>query len=138
MVRHYIKSTMSNKQYLNQKRSLDSINRVIQYIESHYQTDISLSELADLLRVNRFYFCRFFKEVTGSTPIEYLNNFRIHQAVSLMRRQPGYTITQVATLVGYNDSSYFARVFRNIMGESPSTYKARLDKELEVSAAAGI
>lgn len=138
MVRHYIRSTMSNKQYLNQKRSLDSINRVIQYIESHYQTDISLSELADLLRVNRFYFCRFFKEVTGSTPIEYLNNFRIHQAVSLMRRQPGYTITQVATLVGYNDSSYFARVFRNIMGESPSTYKARLDKELEVSAAAGI
>lgn len=139
MVRHHIESTMSNKQYLYKKRNLDSVNRVIQYIEGHYQTDISLSELAALLNVNRFYFCRFFKEVTGSTPIEYLNNFRTHQAVSLMRQQPGYTITQVATLVGYNDSSYFARVFKHVMGESPSTYKARVDKELEAPtvAAAG-
>ncbi len=134
MVRHHIESTISNKQYLYKKRNLDSVNRVIQYIEGHYQTDISLNELADLLNVNRFYFCRFFKEVTGSTPIEYLNNYRTHQAVSLMRRQPGYTITQVATLVGYNDSSYFARVFKRVMGESPSTYKARVDKELGVSA----
>ena len=135
MVRHHIESTISNKQYLYKKRNLDSVNRVIQYIEGHYQTDISLNELADLLNVNRFYFCRFFKEVTGSTPIEYLNNYRTHQAVSLMRRQPGYTITQVATLVGYNDSSYFARVFKRVMGESPSTYKARVDKELGIPAA---
>ena len=136
MVRYHIESTMSNKQYLYKKRNLDSVNRVIQYIASHYQSDISLSELADLLNVNRFYFCRFFKEVTGSTPVEYLNNFRTHQAVYLMRQQPGYTITQIATLVGYNDSSYFARVFRNVMGESPSTYKARVDKELELSTSA--
>ena len=135
MVRYHIQSTMSNKQYLYKKRNLDSINKVIHYIEEHYQTDISLNELAALLNVNRFYFCRFFKDVTGSTPIEYLNNFRTHQAVSLMREQPGYTITQVATLVGYNDSSYFARVFKTVMGESPSVYKARIDKELETADA---
>lgn len=135
MVRHHIGSTISNKQYLYKKRNLDSVNRVFQYIESHYQTDISLNELAALLNVNRFYFCRFFKEVTGSTPIEYLNNYRTHQAVSLMRQQPSYTITQVATLVGYNDSSYFARVFKHVMGESPSAYKARVDRELETAAA---
>ena len=129
MVRRHIQSTMSNKQFLYKKRNLDSINRVIHYIEENYQKDISLSELAELLNVNRFYFCRFFKEVTGATPIEYLNNFRTHQAVSMMREKPEYTITQVATQVGYNDSNYFARVFKSVMGESPSVYKTRLEKE---------
>lgn len=80
---------MSTKQFLYKKRNLDSINRVIHYIEENYQKDISLSELAELLNVNRFYFCRFFKEVTGATPIEYLNNFRTHQAVSMMPGEAG-------------------------------------------------
>ena len=69
MVRRHIQSTMSNKQFLYKKRNLDSINRVIHYVEENYQKDISLSELADLLNVDRFYFCRFFKEVTGATPL---------------------------------------------------------------------
>lgn len=134
MVRHHIQSTMSNKQFLYKNRNLNSINRVIEYIVANYQKDISLNELADLLNVNRFYFCRFFKEVTGSTPIEYINHFRTHQAIFMMREHPEFTITQIATHVGYNDSNYFARVFKTVTGESPSVYKARLDQE---SAQAG-
>ena len=52
----------------------------------------------------------------------------------MMREKPEYTITQVATQVGYNDSNYFARVFKSVMGESPSVYKSRLAKEAALNA----
>lgn len=126
MVRNHIQSTISNKQFLCKNRNLNNINKIIQYIEEHYQEDINLNELADYLGFNRFYFCRLFKEITGFTPVKYINNYRVHQAVSIMQQQPLLTITQIATLVGYNDSNYFARVFKNVTNEPPSIYMEKL------------
>lgn len=139
LVRRYIKSNLTNQQYASKNSNLLSINKVIRYIEANYAEMISLNDLASLLNVNRYYFCRFFKEITGTTPIEYINKYRIHQAISAMQDCPETTITQIATSVGYNDTNYFTKVFKSITNTSPSEYKRLLARQYsaEKAAAAG-
>jgi AraC-like DNA-binding protein/mannose-6-phosphate isomerase-like protein (cupin superfamily) len=131
MVRNHIQSTLSNRQFLFKNRNLNNINKIIEYIEQHYQEDINLNELSDYLGFNRFYFCRLFKDITGFTPVKYINNYRIHQAVSLMQSQSSMSITQIATQVGYNDSNYFTRVFREVTNDTPSVYINKLKQTVQ-------
>lgn len=128
LVRSYTKSTMTNRENTHKTKNVKKINKVIKYIESNYQKDIKLDELADLLNFNRYYFCRFFKETTGVTPMQYINDYRIHQAISMMTNSPELSITEIAMNCGYNDSNYFARVFRNVTGLTPSNYRVDLEK----------
>ena len=126
LIRSHIKSTMTNKENTHKTQNVQKINKVIKYIEENYQKDIKLDDMAKLLNFNRYYFCRFFKETTGVTPVQYINDFRVHQAISMMTHSPELPITDIALNCGYNDSNYFARVFRNITGSTPSNYKASL------------
>ncbi|HPT79310.1 MAG TPA: AraC family transcriptional regulator [Candidatus Atribacteria bacterium] len=123
LVRKYTRSTISNRQFVLKNRNIHNINKIMEYIEAHYQEDISIDELADLLNINKFYFCRLFKEITGFTPVKYINNFRVHQAIALIKQHPELSITDIATQVGYNNSNYFARVFKEVTNKSPSAFK---------------
>lgn len=127
MVRNHTKSTITSKEYQYQNRSLNNINKALQFIHKHYSENISLNDISDYIGFNRYYFCRLFKEITGLTAIKYLNNYRIHQALSLMQSQRELTITEIASLVGFNDSNYFTRVFKNVTNETPSEYMCRIE-----------
>lgn len=123
LVRKYTRSTISNRQFVFKNRNIHNINKIMQYIESHYQEDITIDQLASLLNINKYYFCRLFKEITGFTPVKYINNFRVHQAIALIKQHPELSITEIATQVGFNDSNYFARVFKDVTNKSPSTFR---------------
>lgn len=129
LVRRHICYTIPQKNYITKCHNLENINKVIEYIAANYQDNLTLEELANILCVNRFYFCRLFKEATGSTPVEYINQFRTHQAIILITEHPEYSITRVATSVGYNDSNYFSRVFKTATGESPTVFRANLVRD---------
>lgn len=126
LLRSYMKYTIPDKQNLHRTRNVHKINEIIKYVEEHYQDEISLDDMANILNFNRFYFCRFFKEITGVTPAEYVNNFRIHQAISLMSGCPEMSVTSIALKCGFNDPNYFSRTFRSITGHTPRSYKAKL------------
>lgn len=102
----------------------DRLKKVITYIQTHYQQPIKISELADLLPMSEGQFCRFFKSMTGQTPVDYMNSYRIHQAVELLR-QPEHKISDIAMDVGFGHISYFVRVFRKFMNCTPSEFRKK-------------
>lgn len=125
MLRNHIKSTITNKQYIYKNRNLENINKIIKYIEDRYNEDITLDELADFLNFNRYYFCRLFKGITGMSPVKFINNYRVHQAISLMQNST-LTISQISSQVGFNNSNYFTKVFSEVTNETPSSYLGKL------------
>ena len=84
----------------------------------HYSTCNQLDALAAQAGISKNYMCRIFKEHTGCTIIHYINQLRCYKAMSLIA--DGVSVTQAALQVGYSDYNYFSRVFKQIVGFSPS------------------
>ncbi|MFC7678469.1 helix-turn-helix domain-containing protein [Paenibacillus sp. GCM10028914] len=103
----------------------ERLKKVIAYIQTHYPQPIRLSELADLIPMSEGQFSRFFKSMTGQTPVDYMNSYRVRQAVELLR-QPEYKISDIAMDVGFGHISYFVRVFRKFMNCTPSEFRKKL------------
>ena len=101
---------------------LQKILPAIQYIDTHYTREISLNELAEIVRVTPAYFCRVFKQALNLTPIEYINRVRILKAESLLTETNTHII-DIAMEVGFGSIPYFNRVFRKINGIPPSEYR---------------
>ncbi len=107
------------------------LNRSITYIDSNYADNISLDDLAKEIGLSRFHTSRMFKNATGHTFKEYLNMRRLKAAKKLMRT-PELNISQVCYSVGFNDVSYFSRIFKKYEGMNPSTYRKQLNAEAGV------
>ncbi len=103
------------------KKSHKLIRDVKEYVQNHYDQEISLAEIADRLYVNRNYLSQLFKRVTGETFVNYLNRFRIEKAKELLREKH-YMVYEVSEMVGYQNPTYFSQVFKSITGVSPSEY----------------
>ena len=71
--------------------------------------------------------CRIFREYTGQTPIDRLNSTRIDNACKLLA-QKGVSVTEAALSVGFDDLSWFSRVFKKHKGVSPKEYRKRIDE----------
>ncbi len=98
-----------------------TVRQAMAYLHEHYAEPISRSELAGHLAVSDRYLTRCFHQELGITPVTYLNRYRILMSRELIERRI-FTITEVAQMVGFSDSNYFGRVFRQEMGISPSDY----------------
>lgn len=102
--------------------TVQALKRVLEYIEQHFQSEITLKTLSDVAAMNPNYFCVYFKRLTGSTPMEYLTLFRIeHAAVLLLGAD--ISVVQAALDSGYNDASYFIRMFKRHKGVTPKQYQ---------------
>ncbi len=95
----------------------------ILYIQHNYATDMTVTQLANHLSLNRTYFSTLFKEDTGVSPMEYLLNYRINRAVDLLLNSD-CNITDISQQCGFKSSSNFCVQFKNIIGYSPSQYRA--------------
>ena len=92
------------------------------YLDSHYDEDISLKKMASMYYVNSSYFSVSFKKVTGKNFNEYLTGLRIEQSKILLADK-NRKINQAAHAVGYDDCSYFGKTFRKITGLTPAEYQ---------------
>lgn len=112
------------------KKSLSRIKKVLFFIETKYMENISLEDMAKTIKMNEKYFCKFFKEITKKTPMEYLNHYRIECACEKIKFFDS-SITDVAYDCGFNDTSYFTKVFKKYnSGMTPREYsKLYLKKE---------
>jgi AraC-like DNA-binding protein/mannose-6-phosphate isomerase-like protein (cupin superfamily) len=99
-------------------RPVTQISEVLAYLESHYADPLTVEDLARVAGMSPTSLFRFFKEIMGRSPIDYLIHLRIDKAGQLLRRG-GLRVGEVSGAVGFNDSNYFARQFRRITGRSP-------------------
>ncbi|HHX36494.1 MAG TPA: helix-turn-helix domain-containing protein [Clostridiaceae bacterium] len=107
---------------LNEIRYHDMIYKSLQYIDANFQKPISLDDLANHVYLSKSYVSKLFKENVGCTFIEYLNKVRIEHSCDLLLTtdQP---ISEVALQSGFEDRSYFSKVFKRIMGLTPGQYR---------------
>jgi len=95
------------------------------YISNHQDEDVSLSQVAKAVNMSSFYFCKSFKKSTGMTFTDYLARVRIEKVKNLLLN-PHKRISEAAYECGFQTLSQFNRVFRKVAGESPSTYRRRV------------
>lgn len=98
------------------------LQKSIDYCHEHYAEQLTLSEIAGAAGLSESYFCRSFREYTGQPPIEYLNRIRIIRSCDYLEHTTK-KITEVAMLSGFNNISYYNRVFQRIMGMRPNEYR---------------
>ncbi len=102
---------------------LNQLRPVIDYIDSNYQRDLTLTELSGLIDLSPQYLCRLFKECLNLRPFEYLARKRIQQAKILLLEEK-YNINEISAKVGYNDCSYFCAVFKKHEMLSPAEFRS--------------
>lgn len=113
---------------LNSKRVVTrfEINCTLEYMHANYGLKLSLGDLALYAKMSKTHFSRVFKEETGQSVMDYLNDIRMEN-VKRMLMYSEKTITEIALDCGFQSSSYLSTSFQNRFGISPSAYKSKLE-----------
>lgn len=100
--------------------------KIMKYINTYYQNDISLSDVAAVVNLNPNYISQVFKKSTGTTFSHYLTNLRITNAQKLLRSTDD-SINEISVQSGFNDYFYFLKTFKKYTGYTPSEYRRNSD-----------
>lgn len=100
----------------------DTIYRIMEYVKSNYSRKITLEELAAYVYLSPSHISSLFRKETGQTISAYINHVRIEKSKFLLR-QAGIPLADIAVLCGFEDQSYFTRVFKKYTGISPRQYR---------------
>lgn len=92
------------------------------YIKEHLAEKISLDQAAEQVYLSKSYFCRIIKEELGCTFTEYVNRIRVDRSKSLLRNS-GMSIAEIACAVGFDDQSYYTRIFKKQVGVAPGKFR---------------
>ena len=115
----FLENTLSPKG----KDSLDKLKQVIEYIHENLAQPISLQTLAKICFMSPNYFCHYFKQEIGKTPISFINEYRIEKACEMLSESKA-PISDIALSVGFDNFSYFIRKFREYKGVTPNKYRS--------------
>ncbi|WP_430610142.1 AraC family transcriptional regulator [Enterococcus sp. DIV0876] len=108
------------------KETLQRLNQVFEYIESHYQDVLTMEETARYVGFSPHYFTRFFKTNTGKTFMQFLTEYRINQAKFILANQK-IPMAEVAEKAGFASVKTFHHVFKETVGQSPLQYQKQLN-----------
>lgn len=103
------------------------LGKALSYLEQHFMEEIQIENLAKISGMSRRSFFRAFSEVTGQTPLAYLLRLRIMKAVEMLE-MTDKNITETAFDCGFQDSNYFSRQFKKIMGSTPSEFQKKYSR----------
>ena len=104
-----------------------NMTRARQYINEHKAEDLSLKQVATAVHMSSFYFCKQFHKAVGCTFTEYLARVRV-EAAKKMLLDPNARVSEVALDCGFQSITHFNRVFKNLVGHSPTEYRAAAAK----------
>lgn len=100
----------------------ERIEKTLSYIHSHIYENISLDELAASTFLSKDHFIRLFKQETGTTPLQYINQKKIEKA-QLTLITDNMPVKNIAFTLGFDDYSYFNRLFKKLTGITPQEYR---------------
>ena len=110
-----------------------SLNRklapALSLIQAEYRRHLTLDELADVCGLNKRYFCRLFRERTGTTAVTYINRLRTYNA-GLLLRTTDAPVGEILERCGFSSREYFFRVFREMKGCTPLEYRGKGESEV--------
>lgn len=106
----------------NENRKEHYVKKAIELIAMNYSRNISISEIAAFVGLDRSYFCSIFKDTMSLSPQEFLIRFRINKACELMKSNM-LTIGDISRSVGYTDPLQFSKVFKKLKGLAPREYR---------------
>lgn len=98
------------------------VRQAMAYIHEHYFENISRQTVARHVNISEDYLTFCFRQELGTTPIKYLQRYRVNQAKSLLKDSQK-TIMEIALDVGFSDSGYFSRIFHRETGMSPEQFR---------------
>jgi AraC-like DNA-binding protein len=117
---------LSNQVFIQQENSEPPvITRARAYIQEHQTEEIKLGQVAKAVNMSSFYFCKMFKRVAGINFTDYVARVRIEKSKNLLLN-PNLRISEIAFEVGFQSLTHFNRVFKKILGQSPTAYRAQL------------
>ena len=104
------------------------LQTMIQYIQMHFERPITLADIAGAVNISKNTALRYFQENIGVSPVEYLIQYRLNNACKMLR-ETSEKITYIAGCAGYDNVSYFNRIFKKYVGKTPSQYRAERGKK---------
>ncbi|GGG54562.1 helix-turn-helix transcriptional regulator [Paenibacillus radicis (ex Gao et al. 2016)] len=125
IVRHMPMSPYSPEETIKRLEKQRRLEDVLKYIEQHYESDITLTSAADVSGYSVHYFSRFFKEATDKNFVDYVNEFRITEAMQQLKDGDA-SVTDIAFKVGFNSIETFNRVFKKLNGCTPTVYRSKI------------
>ncbi len=105
-------------------RRVETVKGVLFYMKEHYREKIYVRQLAEQASMNAQYFCRFFKSVTGKSPMAYLNDIRMREAAVLLQTSR-LSVTEICLETGFHNLGNFMRAFREMYGCTPLAYRKK-------------
>lgn len=117
IVKHLIGISEENHIFRNKE-----IYPLIEFIRINYKENITVSEMADILKMSESNLYAVFKKMTGFSPIKYLNNYRLSVASDLLL-QTNDSVRNIAERVGISDQFYFSKLFKAKYRKSPQQYR---------------
>jgi len=111
----------------------DRVTVAIHYIAEHYADPLTLDDIANIIHVSKSECCRCFKRVVSLSPIEFLIQYRVMEAIRKMQAKEAVakSISQLSASVGFNNASYFNKQFKRHTNCTPLEYRNKLLSEAQ-------
>lgn len=116
------------KEERHSDRRAELVRAIMQYLHIHYRDNISIKEIGREFHLSEGHLCRLFKEITGRSIVDYLNEYRIRKSVWFLR-ESSRDIGEIAGLAGFNNISYFNKKFRQYMHTTPGVYRKMMTRD---------
>lgn len=111
------RSALAEKRFPHQE-----VKKALDYVAEHFNEEITLQDLAEETGMSREHFCRMFSEIASVSPIVYVNRFRVKKSLEYLR-DSDKTIQQISDICGFGSASYYNRIFKKYMGQTPKEYR---------------
>ncbi len=117
-----IEKHSKEKKYLYQAGNhFDIIKAAVTYIHQNFNKKLSLKQISEAVCFDKFALCKEFKKYTGNTIIEYIHQYRTTKAIEYLC--DGFNVSEAASLCGFENLSFFTKIFKRYTGNNPSYYK---------------
>lgn len=120
----------NNRARLSKKNNMKDfyIHEALSYIESNFQKNITVEEIAQVCNINRVYFGKIFKESLGKSPQEFILEYRMTKATELLKSTQ-LSIKDIGMAIGYENQFHFSRAFKKLYNISPNQWRKKHSKD---------
>jgi len=101
------------------------VTKAKKIVEDRHAEELSLGQVAQEVHVSTFYLCKLFRKATGMTFTEFVSRTRMEKAKNLLLN-PNLRVSEIGYEIGFQSLTHFNRVFKKMVGESPSNYRAQI------------
>jgi AraC-like DNA-binding protein/quercetin dioxygenase-like cupin family protein len=106
------------------KKNNSRLKNILGYVEQHYNEEVDIRNVASIANLSVPSFCNYFKKLMNSTFTDFVNQYRIQRACLLLQQEKN--VTEVCFDCGFNNVTYFNKVFKTVMKKTPTEFKKEM------------